>query len=69
MYQSTREEGSQRLKKQTTAIRNSEVLLPCLSMVWSLQVKMLWEKLKDMGGQRCLLLGTGIHRKSKRFHV
>jgi hypothetical protein len=38
-------------------------------MVWSLQVKMLWEKLKDMGGQRCLLLGTGIHRKSKRFHV
>lgn len=34
MYKNTRKKRSQRLKKQTTAIRNNEILLPCLSVAW-----------------------------------
>lgn len=59
MYKSTRKKGSQRLKQQTTATRNNEVLLPCLSRAGFTSENSVLDTLHRTGEEGRLPPGAG----------
>lgn len=70
MYKNTRKKRSQRLKKQTTAIRNNEILLPCLSVAWFMSENSVLDTLyRTRVGRGASGLGLESHREGGCPHA